>query len=53
MDVLFMVLKRSEFEIQKQRTKHFKDPSYGYGAIDENVKKLCRFSQLRKKVIFS
>ena len=42
-----MVLKRSVFEIQKQRTKIFKDPSYGYGAIYENVLKLRRFSQLR------
>ena len=29
-DVWFMVLKRSIFEIQKQRTTNFKDPSYGY-----------------------
>ena len=35
-----MVLKRSVFEIQKQRTKNFKDPSYGCGAIHENVPKL-------------
>ena len=42
-----MVLKRSVFEIQKQHTKNFKDPSYGYGAIHENVLKLRRFAQLR------
>ena len=35
-----MVLKRSIFEIQKQRNKIFKDPSYGYGVIHENIPKL-------------
>ena len=35
-----MVLKRSVFEIQKQRTKNYNDPSYGYGAIHENVTKM-------------
>ena len=39
-DVLFMILKRSVFKIQKQRTKKFKDPRYGCGAIHENVPKL-------------
>ena len=53
MDVLFMVLKRSVFEIQKQCTKNFKDPSYGYGAIHENVLKLRRFAQLRNFETFS
>ena len=32
-----MVLKRSVFEIQKQRTKNCNDPSYGYGAIHETL----------------
>ena len=53
MDVLFMILKRSVFEIQKQRIKHFNDPSYGYGAINENVPKLRRFAQLRNFGTFS
>ena len=48
-----MVLKRSVFEIQKQRTKNYKDPSYGYGAIHENVLKLRRFPQLRNFGTFS
>ena len=39
-DVWFMVLKRSVFKIQKQRTKNCNDPTYGYGAIHENVTKL-------------
>ena len=52
-DVWFMVLKRSVFEIQEQRTKNFNDPSYGYGAINENVPKLRRFVQLRNFGTFS
>ena len=32
-----MLVKRSVFEMQKQRTKNCKDPSYGSGAIDQNV----------------
>ena len=51
-DVWFMVLKRSVFEIQKQRTKNYKDPSYGYRAIHENVLKLRRFAQLRNFGMF-
>ena len=46
-EVLFMVLKRSVFEIQKQRTKNFKDQSYGYGVIHENVPKLCNCEKWR------
>ena len=42
-----MVLKRSVFEIQKERTKNFKDPSYGYGVIHENVPNL----QMKKSEI--
>ena len=38
-----MVLKRSVFEIQKQRTKIFKDPSYGYGAILWKCSKIVPF----------
>ena len=40
-----MVLKRSEFEIQKQRTKSCKDLSYGYGEINQNVPKFGVFGQ--------
>ena len=40
MDVWFMVLKRSVFEIQKQCTKNCTDLSYGYGAICEYIPKL-------------
>ena len=40
-----MVFKRSVFEIQKQRTKSCKDPSYGYGEIDQNVPKFGIFGQ--------
>ena len=47
-----MVLKRSVFKIQKQRTKTFKDPSYGYWTIYENVLKLRRFSLKSKMTIF-
>ena len=36
-----MVLKRSVFEIQKQRTKSCKDPSYGYWEINQNVLKFA------------
>ena len=50
MDVWFMVFKRSVFKMQKQHTKNFKDPSYGYGAIHENVPKLRLFAQLRNFV---
>ena len=32
-----MVFKRGVFEMQKQRTKNCKYPSYGSGAIDQNV----------------
>ena len=41
MDVWFMVFKRSVFEIQKQRTKSCKYPSYGYGEINQNVLKFA------------
>ena len=40
------------FEIQKQGIKNFNDPSYGYGAIHENVLKLRRFAQLHSKKYF-
>ena len=46
-DVWFMVLKRSVFKIQKQRTKNSKDPSYGCGAIHENVTKLRNCAKRR------
>ena len=46
-DVGFMVLNRSVFEIQKQRTKKFTDPSYGYGEIHENVPKLRNCAKRR------
>ena len=36
-----MVLKRSVFEIQKQRTKSCKDPSYGYREINQTVPKFA------------
>ena len=42
-----MVLNRSAFEIQKQRTKNFQDPNYGYGVIHENVPKLCNCNKRR------
>ena len=41
MDVWFMVHKISVFEIQKQRTKSCKDPSYGYGEINQNIPKFA------------
>ena len=40
-DLMFMVFKRSVFEIQKQCIKSGKDPSYGYGEIDQNVPKFA------------
>ena len=52
-DVWFMVLKRSVFEIQKQRTKNCNDTSYGYGAIHENVTKLRNCVKRRNFVTFS
>ena len=33
----FVTVEKSLFEMQKQRTKNCKDPSYGYGAINQNV----------------
>ena len=36
-----MAVKRSVFKMQKQRTKHCKDPSYGSGAINQNVPKFA------------
>ena len=50
---LVMVLKRSLFEIQKQRTKNFNDPSYGCGAIHENVPKLRNCAKRRNFRTFS
>ena len=52
-DVWFMVLKRSVFEKQKQRTKNYNDPSYGYGAIHENVPKLRNCAKQRNFGTFS
>ena len=46
-----MVLKRSVFEIQKQRTKNCKDPSYGCGAIHENVPKLRNKTSIQKNIL--
>ena len=44
-DIRFMVFVRRVFEIQKQGTKSYKDPNYGYGEINKNVPKFGVFGQ--------
>ena len=42
-----MVFKRSVLKIQKQRTKSCKDPSYGYGEINQNVPKFAVWPKMQ------